>query len=187
MADRSRSRSPAPKSQEKKSSGFKWKNNSSTRPSERRERDDRDGPRQDRSYRERSPRYDAPRSYHNDQDRASRRDGPRHRDDDRRRSPGRRDDARDDRNGRDGYGRGHRDDDRRANGAGDAQSRRPQQQDSSKPPERPAAREQTKVKKLSRPAEPMIIVNVNDRLGTKAAIPCLGSDPISKYQRVISK
>ena len=28
--------------------------------------------------------------------------------------------------------------------------------------------------------EPMIIVNVNDRLGTKAAIPCLASDPISK-------
>jgi len=26
----------------------------------------------------------------------------------------------------------------------------------------------------------MIIVNVNDRLGTKAAIPCLGSDPVSK-------
>lgn len=28
--------------------------------------------------------------------------------------------------------------------------------------------------------EPMIIVNINDRLGTKAAIPCLASDPISK-------
>ncbi len=26
--------------------------------------------------------------------------------------------------------------------------------------------------------EPMIIVNVNDRLGTKAAIPCLASDPV---------
>ena len=30
------------------------------------------------------------------------------------------------------------------------------------------------------PAEAMIIVNVNDRLGTKAAIPCLASDPISE-------
>ena len=29
--------------------------------------------------------------------------------------------------------------------------------------------------------EPMIIVNVNDRLGTKAAIPCLASDPISEF------
>lgn len=31
----------------------------------------------------------------------------------------------------------------------------------------------------------MIIVNVNDRLGTKAAIPCLGSDPVSKYLCVL--
>ena len=30
------------------------------------------------------------------------------------------------------------------------------------------------------PQEPMIIVNVNDRLGTKAAIPCLASDQISR-------
>ena len=27
--------------------------------------------------------------------------------------------------------------------------------------------------------EPLIVVNVNDRLGTKASIPCLASDPIS--------
>ena len=33
--------------------------------------------------------------------------------------------------------------------------------------------------------EPMIIVNVNDRLGTKASIPCLASDPISMSHRVI--
>ena len=31
--------------------------------------------------------------------------------------------------------------------------------------------------------EPMIIVNVNDRLGTKASIPCLASDPISTSPR----
>ena len=30
-------------------------------------------------------------------------------------------------------------------------------------------------------SEPMIIVNINDRLGTKAAIPCLASDPIRKF------
>lgn len=47
-----------------------------------------------------------------------------------------------------------------------------------KPPE--------KLKKEKKPApaapptgEPMIIVNVNDRLGTKASIPCMASDPIS--------
>lgn len=44
-----------------------------------------------------------------------------------------------------------------------------------------------KEKKEKKPApiaptgEPMIIVNVNDRLGTKAAIPCLASDPISMF------
>jgi hypothetical protein len=41
-----------------------------------------------------------------------------------------------------------------------------------------------KVKKEKKPvapqsSEPMIVVHVNDRLGTKAAIPCLASDPIS--------
>ena len=30
--------------------------------------------------------------------------------------------------------------------------------------------------------EPMIIVNVNDRLGTKASIPCLASDSISGFE-----
>ena len=44
-------------------------------------------------------------------------------------------------------------------------------------------KKEKKEKKSSAPAptsEPMIIVNVNDRLGTKASIPCLASDPISK-------
>lgn len=30
--------------------------------------------------------------------------------------------------------------------------------------------------------EPMIVVNVNDRLGTKASIPCMASDPIRMYR-----
>ena len=43
-----------------------------------------------------------------------------------------------------------------------------------------------KPKKEKKPApaptgEPMIIVNVNDRLGTKASIPCMASDNISMY------
>lgn len=33
---------------------------------------------------------------------------------------------------------------------------------------------------VAAPAEEMIVVYVNDRLGTKAGIPCLASDPISK-------
>lgn len=45
-------------------------------------------------------------------------------------------------------------------------------------------KEKKKEKKEKKPAaaptssEPMIVVHVNDRLGTKAAIPCLASDPI---------
>ena len=47
------------------------------------------------------------------------------------------------------------------------------------------ARKERKEKKAKKAAavpasdEPMIIVNINDRLGTKAAIPCYASDPIS--------
>ena len=37
------------------------------------------------------------------------------------------------------------------------------------------------------PPEPMIIVHINDRLGTKAAIPCLASDPISKLLNLASQ
>ena len=52
-----------------------------------------------------------------------------------------------------------------------------------KPEEQPEKEKKKKKKKVA-PAiqptgEPMIIVNVNDRLGTKASIPCLASDPIS--------
>ena len=35
------------------------------------------------------------------------------------------------------------------------------------------------------PSEPMIVVHVNDRLGTKAAIPCLASDPISEFVSLV--
>ncbi|MCJ1428632.1 hypothetical protein MMC29_006542, partial [Sticta canariensis] len=34
--------------------------------------------------------------------------------------------------------------------------------------------------------EPMIIVNVNDRLGTKASIPCLASDPIKLFKAQVA-
>lgn len=37
------------------------------------------------------------------------------------------------------------------------------------------------------PAQPMIIVYVNDRLGTKKAIPCFATDPISKYDNRLVK
>lgn len=54
--------------------------------------------------------------------------------------------------------------------------------DSSKPPVRKAA--PTSAPKPSN--EPMIIVHVNDRLGTKAAIPCLASDNIGMFKMVVA-
>ncbi len=52
--------------------------------------------------------------------------------------------------------------------------------------EKPKKEKKEKKEKRNAPVstagqEPMIIVNVNDRLGTKAAIPCLASDPISRF------
>ncbi|KAL8801634.1 MAG: hypothetical protein Q9182_004319 [Xanthomendoza sp. 2 TL-2023] len=35
-------------------------------------------------------------------------------------------------------------------------------------------------------AQPMIIVNVNDRLGTKVAIPCLASDTIGDFKKMVA-
>ncbi|KAJ5235127.1 uncharacterized protein N7469_004295 [Penicillium citrinum] len=48
-----------------------------------------------------------------------------------------------------------------------------------------------KKKKEKKPAapqssEPMIVVHVNDRLGTKAAIPCLASDPIKLFKAQVA-
>ncbi|RAL59932.1 hypothetical protein DID88_000558 [Monilinia fructigena] len=59
---------------------------------------------------------------------------------------------------------------------------------SSKPPVRPpAAPISTAVSASSAPSnEPMIIVHVNDRLGTKAAIPCLASDPIKLFKAQVA-
>lgn len=52
-----------------------------------------------------------------------------------------------------------------------------------KPPQRaPAAAAETQVAH----GEPMIIVHVNDRLGTKAAIPCLASDPIKLFKAQVA-
>lgn len=47
------------------------------------------------------------------------------------------------------------------------------------PTERPKKEKKEKRTTIAPVGEPMIIVNINDRLGTKASIPCLASDPIS--------
>ena len=52
-----------------------------------------------------------------------------------------------------------------------------------KPPEKP----QKEKKPAPAPTgEPMIVVNVNDRLGTKASIPCMASDPIRMFHPYIT-
>jgi len=55
-----------------------------------------------------------------------------------------------------------------------------------KPPERPAAQISAQPAAAVAPSEPMIIVHVNDRLGTKAAIPCLASDPIKLFKAQVA-
>ncbi|MCJ1457240.1 hypothetical protein MMC28_007607 [Mycoblastus sanguinarius] len=57
--------------------------------------------------------------------------------------------------------------------------------------DKPEKKEKEKEKKAAAPVaaptgEPMIIVNVNDRLGTKAAIPCLASDPIKLFKAQVA-
>ena len=51
------------------------------------------------------------------------------------------------------------------------------------PPERPAASSKNVT---AHPGEPTIVVHVNDRLGTKAAVPCLASDPIKLFKMQVA-
>jgi len=167
---RQRSRSPRrddsrPKKQ--KSGGFKWK--------DKRSADDQANSEDKslrRGYRDRSPRRDN----YNQRERERERDG------DRDRSPRRRDR---DRDTGDSY-RPPRDDPRTHNDNSDRVS--------STNRDRPAptsdkAEKKDKPKKAPKavaPSEPMIIVNVNDRLGTKAAIPCLASDSVKAFKAIVA-
>ncbi|KAK5126137.1 hypothetical protein LTR85_011492 [Meristemomyces frigidus] len=162
MADRARSASPVrePKPKKQKTSGFKWKEKSA--------RDEtiqgsRDSGRLERGYRDRSPRQDSYRD--RDSDRSSRRDP-------------------------DGDRETGRASERR--GADSHQNTTPSSARSCEPKDtadKPAPKEKKKEKK-PKPApvsnEPMIVVNINDRLGTKAAIPCLASDSIKAFKAVVA-
>jgi hypothetical protein len=163
---RNRSRSRSPPRKPKSSSGgggFRWKdkgsraNDTFTRDFDDRNRDDagpaprRSSPPRDRDRRDRSPRRDGNRESY------------------RARSPRRED--------RDRYREGGSDR-RRSPRRDGARDERKEKRKEDKPKEK---KEKPKVVAAPSRQEPMIIVNVNDRLGTKAAIPCLGSDPVSKY------
>ncbi|KAM0718756.1 hypothetical protein Q7P37_005827 [Cladosporium fusiforme] len=174
---RSRSRSPRrddsrPKKQ--KTGGFKWKDKRPAADSQgdKATSDDRS---LRRGYRDRSPRRD------NYSQRERERDDDRNRDRDRDRSPRRRD--RD--NGGDSY-RPSRDDARKHDDPLDrvSSSNRDRPTPTSEKPEKKD--KPKKAPKLAAPSEPMIIVNVNDRLGTKAAIPCLASDSVKAFKAIVA-
>ena len=101
---------------------------------------------------------------------------------------------------RDGYGKGDKDrHDSRRTGHSRSRSRSPRRrdpfasndkQDSTDIPVADTKEEKKKKKdrkpKIAPTTEPMIIVTVNDRLGTKASIPCLASDPIKSFKALVA-
>lgn len=54
------------------------------------------------------------------------------------------------------------------------------------PSEKPKEKKSKKSSAPKAPSGPMIIVNVNDRLGTKAAIPCLASDSVKAFKAIVA-
>lgn len=180
---RSRSRSPPPRRRtddrpRPSASGFRWKDKSSQPsddPYDRRHDDrrlergyrDRDARERDRDrdrYRERDDQRDGGRPHREPRD-------PRHEDREGARS---RDEARGDEGDRRGRGG-----ERRNDNVDDGTRRDPFGETTTDGTATKAKKEKkTREPKIAPTAEPMIIVNVNDRLGTKAAIPCLASDSI---------
>jgi hypothetical protein len=125
-----------------------------------------------RGYRDRSPR----RNNYSQQERE--------REGDRDRSP-RRSDR--DRDGRDSY-RPSRDDARIRDDPLDrvSSTKRDRPTGSSEKSEKKDKKDKPKKERPVAPSEPMIIVNVNDRLGTKAAIPCLASDSVKAFKAIVA-
>ncbi|GFF41349.1 ubiquitin-like modifier HUB1 [Aspergillus udagawae] len=74
---------------------------------------------------------------------------------------------------------------------GDRERRRPDdsQRDErveKKKEKKPEKKPEKKAVVAPQSSEPMIVVHVNDRLGTKAAIPCLASDPIKLFKAQVA-
>ncbi|KAK5133609.1 hypothetical protein LTR08_007557 [Meristemomyces frigidus] len=168
MSDRARSASPArePKPKKQKSSGFKWKEK---KRDEDGAPDSRDSGRLERGYRDRSPKRDSYR------DRESKKD-------------------QDAEKATEGVGERKGPDSHRplptASSANtDAPPQRPAPEKRDTPKDRDKSGEKKKSKKPRAPVvsnEPMIVVNINDRLGTKAAIPCLASDSIKAFKAIVA-
>ena len=180
MADspRRKSRSRSPRRGAAK--GFRWKEK---RPSNQDNADGRDRG-LDRGYRNRSPRRDRDRERNRDRDqgREGDRAGDREREGERR---PRRDDDRDGTKG----GERERDGERRAgrDGTRDKEPGRSTPSSSSKPraPKDEGSSSSSK-RQAAAPMSAIIVVHVNDRLGTKAAIPCLPSDTIREFKLMVA-
>ncbi|EON68730.1 hypothetical protein W97_07988 [Coniosporium apollinis CBS 100218] len=152
--------------------GFRWKEKPRRDEEPRNEDDGRDG-RLNRGYRrERSPYRGRDRD----------RERERERDEDGGRRGG------EERGARYWNGRDERERDRqdeRRDGARKTDGDRPERKEGK-------GKKRSEEKKPAQPApaaasgEPMIIVYVNDRLGTKAAIPCLASDPIKLFKAQVA-
>ncbi|PHH59860.1 hypothetical protein CDD81_2439 [Ophiocordyceps australis] len=172
MADsssrRSRSRSPARRAP-RSSKGFRWKNSargnddsfSRSEAGRRREYRDRSRERDYPRARDRGRDYERRSDYQDGSDRG--RDRGRDRDRDRGRDQARHVDA-------------------------DEHQRRlhsPRRSDSTR---EEAPKKEKKAKKAAAigPGQEMIVVNVNDRLGTKSAIPCLGSDTVGQFKLMVA-
>jgi len=159
---RSRSRSPrrSPARKPKNFSGLKWKNDKrDDRDRGDRRRDDRGSDRRERRDYDRDDRR---RDERDDRRRDDPRGGDRHRHD--RRDDRRRDDRHPDRRSDNTHPDRRRDDSTR--------DRKPRESKA------PAA--------IASTGEAMIIVTVNDRLGTKTQVPCLPSDPVKVLKAMVA-
>ncbi|OLN86742.1 Ubiquitin-like modifier hub1 [Colletotrichum chlorophyti] len=164
MADRERSRSRSPRrdrdrdtERERPKKQGGFKWKDKSRRDDRDERDNRRGLERGYRNRSRSPRRDRDKERDRCGDRDRNFDRNRDRDNDRYRP--RDSDPRDSRSG--------------ASGSKDTQ--KPAKKEKAKPAPAPSG-----------PGEEMIIVHVNDRLGTKAAIPCLASDPVKMFKILVA-
>lgn len=188
-SDEERTKSPARDSRPKKSksSGFKWKEKKSAREKDEETTHSRDSGRLERGYRDRSPRRDT----HRDHESYRQRDDSRERKDDSRargRSPPR--EAEDESQAANEVpaqdaSAPKRDD--VASKFGDYVPRARTEEkkaEQSKPDEKKKKTKKAKAAPTSN--EPMIVVNVNDRLGTKAAIPCLASDSVKVFKAMVA-
>ncbi|KAL4865613.1 ubiquitin-related domain-containing protein [Aspergillus spectabilis] len=164
--ERRRSRSRSPPRRPKAHGGFRWKDKHSSNRDDQNEGDAR----LDRGYRNQSPR----RAYDRDRDRDRERE--RDRDQDRSRFQDR------DRDRDRGYDR------YRGNDYQDRYRDRPRDRDTDKPRDKDPStkKKEKKPKPPPQPTEDLIIVHVNDRLGTKAAIPCLPSDTVGNFKALVA-